>query len=189
MCYPKDSLAGGTWIGTSSKKRLVCLLNGGFGPHERLEEYRKSRGLIVKELLVATNTLAFLQTTNLVDIEPFTLISIDWKRKLELHQLIWDGHKKHLQKIPISPQIWSAPMLYSKEIKQNREILFRKFLIDNQNELGQKVLMEFHKKFKMDREFVQTTSITQFVRTNQTSEMIYKDLLTGKRDLIKINWE
>ena len=29
LTYPKDKLAGGTWIGVSEKKRLICLLNGG----------------------------------------------------------------------------------------------------------------------------------------------------------------
>ena len=28
--YPKDGKAGGTWIGVSDQKRLICLLNGGF---------------------------------------------------------------------------------------------------------------------------------------------------------------
>ena len=37
MLFPKDKVAGGTWIGTSSKKRLVCVLNGGFIKHKRKE--------------------------------------------------------------------------------------------------------------------------------------------------------
>ena len=37
MLYPKDKLAGGTWIGISEKNRLICLLNGEFKPHVRLE--------------------------------------------------------------------------------------------------------------------------------------------------------
>ena len=28
LVYPKDELAGGTWIGIREKNRLVCLLNG-----------------------------------------------------------------------------------------------------------------------------------------------------------------
>ena len=35
LTYPKDELAGGTWIGTSSKNRLVCVLNGAFIKHKR----------------------------------------------------------------------------------------------------------------------------------------------------------
>jgi uncharacterized protein with NRDE domain len=51
--YPKDGKGGGTWIGTSRDNRLICLLNGGFENHIQQESYAKSRGLIVKELLVA----------------------------------------------------------------------------------------------------------------------------------------
>ena len=53
LYYPKDGKAGGTWIGTSAKNRLICLLNGGFKYHTSREKYTKSRGLIVKELLKA----------------------------------------------------------------------------------------------------------------------------------------
>ena len=43
MIYPKDAIAGGPWIGMSEKKRVVCLINGGFEIHERQPEYRHSR--------------------------------------------------------------------------------------------------------------------------------------------------
>merc|ERR1711916_286128 len=36
LTYPKDELAGVTWIGTSEKQRLVCILNGGFENHKRI---------------------------------------------------------------------------------------------------------------------------------------------------------
>ena len=42
LTYPKDELAGGTWIGLSEKSRLICLLNGGFTKHSREESYRMS---------------------------------------------------------------------------------------------------------------------------------------------------
>lgn len=51
LTYPKDLLAGGTWIGLSEKKRLVCLLNGGFETHERKTPYKMSRGVLVKKIL------------------------------------------------------------------------------------------------------------------------------------------
>ena len=50
LTYPKDVLAGGTWIGLSSKKRLICLLNGGFESYERESSYKMSRGVIVKAI-------------------------------------------------------------------------------------------------------------------------------------------
>ena len=33
LWYPKDGKAGGSWIGLSSKNRLICLLNGAFEYH------------------------------------------------------------------------------------------------------------------------------------------------------------
>ena len=53
MLFPKDENAGGTWIGVSDKKRLVCVLNGGYVIHERKASYTKSRGLIAKDILKA----------------------------------------------------------------------------------------------------------------------------------------
>ena len=38
MLYPKDKLAGGTWIGISEKNRVICLLNGGFKIHKRQQK-------------------------------------------------------------------------------------------------------------------------------------------------------
>lgn len=178
MCYPKDELAGGTWIGASSRKRLVCLLNGGFEAHSRLKHYRKSRGLVAKELLAATETLSFMENTKLYGIEPFTIVSVDWKKKMELHQLVWDGNEKQIKQISISPQIWSASMLYSPETKKEREQLFRKF-INEEREFDRKDIMEFQKRFIIDRELVKTTSITQFLHSQKTSEMHYLDLQTG----------
>ncbi|HET8838310.1 MAG TPA: NRDE family protein [Flavobacteriaceae bacterium] len=179
MCYPKDELAGGTWIGASSRKRLVCLLNGGFEAHNRLKHYRKSRGLVVKELLAATDTFSFLEKTELNKIEPFTIVSVDWNKKLELHQLVWDGNEKQIKQISVSPQIWSASMLYSSETKKEREQLFLKF-INEEREFDREDIMGFQKKFVIDRELVKTTSITQFVHSQKTSEMRYLDLQTGK---------
>ena len=51
MLLPTDTEKGGTWIGLHEKGHLLVLLNGGFEMHQRLERYRKSRGLIVKDLL------------------------------------------------------------------------------------------------------------------------------------------
>ena len=48
---PIDPVAGGTWIGTNEFGNTIVLLNGGFKSHQKKNNYRKSRGLIVAELL------------------------------------------------------------------------------------------------------------------------------------------
>lgn len=176
MCYPKDLLSGGTWIGISSNKHLACLLNGAFEPHIRKPSYRKSRGLVVKELLRATDPLYFFETVLLDEIEPFTMISINWKNELKCYQFIWDGTKKDLQEIPILPQIWSSPMLYSKEIIQQRIHYFQDFLEENNEKITVKKILEFQKEFRINRKLIKTTSVTQFIYKKRASEIIYYDL-------------
>lgn len=180
MLYPKDKVAGGTWIGASSRKRLVCLINGGFVAHQRGKTYKKSRGVIVKELLSAEKTTDILKDVDLDKIEPFTLVVVDWGSKSALRKLVWDGTKKYLKELPIRPYIWSASMLYSEEIKQKRELIFQKFITENTEKLTKERLLDFHQQFRIDREKVKTTSITQFVHTNESSEMVYRDFQSEK---------
>ena len=90
LYYPKDGKAGGTWIGTSSKNRLICLLNGGFEYHTSRANYTKSRGLIVKELLKVDNIRKGLNEVDLKDVEQFTLTIVDWNNDLELIEFVWE---------------------------------------------------------------------------------------------------
>lgn len=186
MWYPKDEIAGGTWIGASSKKRLVCLMNGGFGAHQRKKTYRKSRGVVVKELLSAENSAECMQGSDFYEIEPFTMVVVDWASELALTQLIWDGTEKHLTALPIKPYIWSASMLYSEATKKEREQVFEGFIARNHDEITVETLFDFHQQFKIDRGVVKTTSITQFVRNDKGAEMIYRDLKKEKENRLKI---
>ncbi len=94
FAYPKDQLAGGTWIGASTKNRLVCLLNGAFKKHERNSYYKMSRGLVVKNILTVTDAVAYIKGFNFNDIEPFTIIMVDWNDGLDTYELVWDGFVK-----------------------------------------------------------------------------------------------
>ena len=98
LMYPKDAEAGGTWIGVSSKNRIICLLNGEFKIHKRQEKYRLSRGVVVKDLLKAENLEEAIINYNLEDIEPFTVIAGDWNDVLKFTELVWDGKTKHIRK-------------------------------------------------------------------------------------------
>lgn len=88
MLYPKDELSGGTWIGVSEKNRLVCVLNGGFEIHERKASFRKSRGIVANDFMVAENISAHVEAYNFNSIEPFTLVIADWNRTLKFHELV-----------------------------------------------------------------------------------------------------
>jgi hypothetical protein len=183
LLFPKDELAGGTWIGVSSQKRLVCLLNGGFRAHDRMEKYRMSRGIIVTELLSAENATIKINEFNFEDIEPFTVLLVDWRMNLQLHELVWDGVNVHFSEKPLVPQIWSSSLLYSEKVKLKREEWFSKFIQDHQMPTENEVL-SFHKtagegnletNLIMDKGFVKTKSITQLLKIDNIS-MRYEDL-------------
>lgn len=184
LLYPKDELAGGTWIGISDKKRLVCLLNGGFIKHQRQSSYKKSRGVIVKELLKAKNSIEFIENYNFLDIEPFTIILIDWESSLNVFELVWDGDIKHFSKLPNQPKIWSSSPLYTNEIKKVRESWFKDWLSNNSTFTKESIL-HFHQRKDlgtkttapvMDRLFVKTISISCVEKNKMDLEFLYQDL-------------
>ncbi len=82
LIYPKDEVADGTWISHSSNKRIACLLNGGFENHIKQKKYRKSRGLILLESFDYITIDSFITSINLEQIEPFTMLLIDYKDEL-----------------------------------------------------------------------------------------------------------
>lgn len=119
LLFPKDKLAGGTWIGVSEKNRLICVLNGGFTIHERRTQYRLSRGVVAKDFLVADNIEICIENYNFEDIEPFTIVISDWNSNLKFYELVWDGNTKHFTQLPLEPKIWSSATLYNPSMKPN----------------------------------------------------------------------
>lgn len=185
LTYPKDELAGGTWIGLSKQKRLVCLLNGGFKIHKREAPYKMSRGIIVKKILATENAVSFIDDFIFDEIEPFTLVLVDWKETLNLYELVWDGKTKHFKKLPQEPVIWSSSTLYTEEMKVLRQNWFANWLSKNKD-FSQEAILEFHQNEslgekgtspKMKREFVETVSVTSVKKENSSVNMLYLDLL------------
>jgi len=193
MVFPKDKLAGGTWIGTSSKNRLVCVLNGAFTKHKRITNYKKSRGVIAKEILTSNNLETYIHTLNLTNIEPFTMVIVDWNNNnLNLFELIWDANKKHFTKLQNEPKIWSSSTLYSDESKKIRKNWFTKWISDT--EFTSKSILKFHhseigdkeQSILMKRPNVETVSITSIKKENKEIEMLYEDIIHSNKLLLKI---
>ena len=187
LTYPKDELAGGTWIGLSEKNRLVCLLNGGFKKHERNEYYRLSRGVIVKEILTSDDAVAHINNYNFDEIEPFTIVLVDWNNQLETYELVWDGTEKHFKKLNQEPHIWSSSTLYTEEMKQLRKNWFADWLSEQAN-FQQKNILEFHQdetkgdvgtSLKMKRPFVETVSVTSVKKTSEEIKVNYIDFVNN----------
>jgi hypothetical protein len=185
VTYPKDEVAGGTWIGKSEKNRVVCLLNGGFKNHKRNLPYAMSRGLIVKNILVANDAITYINRLGLNNIEPFTLILVDWNSGLKTFELVWDGSTKHFTELPQEPNIWSSSTLYTDEMKQLRKNWFANWLQENEK-FSKENILTFHKNDslgssevtpKMKRNLVETVSITSIEKNGESIAMNYTDFL------------
>ena len=183
MIFPKDELAGGTWIGASEKNTMVCLLNGGFKNHKRLSNYRHSRGVVVKDFLLSDDIFTTIQEYNLDAIEPFTVVAVDWNKDLKLYELVWDGSQKHIQELPLTAHIWSSSTLYTDEMKQLRRNWFSDF--KEHHVLDENTMLDFHQNAGigdanvdtlMNRGFVKTVSITQIQKNTSTLKMQYLDI-------------
>ncbi|MAZ71910.1 MAG: hypothetical protein CMC70_02065 [Flavobacteriaceae bacterium] len=189
VLFPKDEVAGGTWIGVSEKKRLICLLNGGFTAHKRASQYRMSRGVVVTQLLIAEKVTDAIQAFDFKGIEPFTIILLTYETKMQLFELVWDGEKAHFSEKSLQPHIWSSSLLYSKEMKQLRETWFSEF-IAARKDLSPATVLKFHHEagtgnpnsdLLMNRGFVKTKSITQIHKTEASLTMQYEDLQTNQQ--------
>lgn len=184
VLFPKDELSGGTWIGISEKNRVVCVLNGGFKFHERKPKYRLSRGVVANHFMIADDIIQTVNAYNFDDIEPFTIVIVDWNLDLKFYELVWDGTKKHFKELPLEPKIWSSSTLYSKAMKKERLKWFEDFKTDN--DLDENTLLKFHKTAGknnddfgviMNRGFVKTTSITQIEKSEDSLIMYYESLV------------
>ena len=193
MAFPKDVLAGGTWLGISEQKRVICLLNGEFKKHVRRLPYGKSRGVVVKELLAAPDFTEAAEKIILSEVEPFTIIAADWQKQLFFVELVWDGNQKHYTELPLKPHIWSSSPLYSPEMKKLREQWFQE--LQKEQELTPESLLKFHfsagKEDKntgviMDRGFVKTKSISQIIISEGRADFYYKDLENGEESKLSL---
>jgi len=182
LLFPKDK-KGGTWIGISEKKRVVCVLNGGFVKHERQPNYRKSRGIVANDFMVSDNIVKTVEGYNLNDIEPFTIVIVDWNSSLKFYELVWDGKYKHFTILPFDSRIWSSSTLYTGGMQRERQQWFENF--ESVSDLNADSLLGFHKQTDvenmdygviMNRGFVKTTSVTQVKKCNNSISMCYENL-------------
>ena len=111
--FPQD-VKGGTWIGYDNLNNFLVILNGARLKHQRAPNYRKSRGLIVLDLLDAEDILAAWKAIDLHEIEPFTLLH--FSSEGNLWEWIWDGQKKLTTQLDTKlAYCWLSSTLYTPE--------------------------------------------------------------------------
>ncbi len=196
LLYPKDKQAEGTWIACDPFGNIACLFNGAYSNHRKKENYRKSRGKILLESFSFSSFERFSSEIDLSDIEPFTLIMVSTSPNVKVHELIWDGVKKHLHLLPDDqPLIRSSYTLYSEEAQIKRRNWFQNWLFHHDQTEDAEIL-EFHNsRHGNDPETdilmlageVQTVSISQvkmnagkvsFYYLDKIKEKVYQTSLT-----------
>lgn len=182
ITFPKDALAGGSWIAIDDNQ-IIVLLNGAKEKHEHQPPYRKSRGIILLDLFEGNSVLENWNKINLENIEPFTLVYFN---RSKLYQLQWNAiEKNQLQLDTEKPHIWSSSTLYTKEKREIRQQWFNDFLKE-EKEITPEKIVGFHqfthpenKDFglKIDRNNqMKTISITQVLYKFNTISMHYMEL-------------
>ena len=192
LFYPKDKIAGGTWIGLSENNRLVCLLNGGFVYHNPLTKYPKSRGVVVKTILMSANLLEVLDNIDLMGVAPFTLIVLDWEEQTKMYELVWCREQKHIRKLDVGESyIWSSSTLYNEEMKADRNLWFKEQIL-SRLEITQDTVIAFHQNEvlgtletapKMKRDKVETISTTQVSKKKDVLGLKYYDYT---KDIVQV---
>lgn len=183
VVFPKDGDAGGSWIVCHENGNAVVLLNGAHKVHESTPPYRKSRGLILLDLIDHTTPFNCFLAINLNRIEPFTVIIRDNQYLFECR---WDGQRKSYDECdPSASHIWSSVTLYDTEMSDRRKHLFKEWM-ENNSAPTQQEIIKFHQLTGVEEDQnglmmsrsgeIATVSITSMAITSFTLQVEYVDV-------------
>ena len=192
IIFPKDNQAGGTWYAIDEHSNVLVLLNGAEEKHVLKDNYRKSRGLILLDLIGSESPLNAWHSIDLEGIEPFTLVLFESQK---LYQLRWNELEKNRLELDTNEShIWSSSTLYSAEVREKRVHWFNTFL-DTQPEVNETELFNFHRYTEAENtehglvinrnDILKTLSITQTVIEQNKVTIHYNDLI-AERDFSNV---
>ena len=184
ILFPKDPKAGGTWYAVDAQGTVLVLLNGAAEKHEVQLPYRKSRGLIVLDMISNPSPKEFWKEINLENIEPFTLVLF---QNQALFQLRWNGMEKETLELDIHENhVWSSSTLYPEVIRKQRANWFYNFLEANPV-ISKTKILSFHRYTEEENqqnglvinrnEQMKTLSITQSVIEKNKGTILHYDLI------------
>lgn len=183
ILFPKDGDAGGTWFAVHENGNAVIFLNGGFIKHEPAPPYRRSRGLILLDLLDSASPYETFNTIDLNNIEPFTAVIWD---DAHLYECRWDGQRKHAKEMDrTSPHIWSSATLYDAEVVAKRNQWFADWLLKHDAPTQHDILHfhqftgdgDAHNDLLMNRDGkVFTVSVTSVAMYDHRATLQYVDI-------------
>ena len=185
--FPKDKKAGGTWYAVDDNANVVVLLNGAKEKHELKSNYKKSRGLVVLDLISSESVILFWESINLENIEPFTLVVFENQK---LYQLQWNELDKEMIQLDTSKNyIWSSSTLYTVSIREQRAVWFYSFL-ESKKSVSELDILNFHKNTEDGNQeyglvinrnnLLKTLSITQTVIEKNKVSISHHDLIVNQ---------
>lgn len=183
LLYPKDANAGGTWIAVNENGNIIVLLNGAFTKHKHTPPYKKSRGIILLEIISDISPLIAFDLIDLHQVEPFTIVLFCAG---ELYECRWDGHQKYKKQLDTNkPYMWSSSTLYEPAIVKKRESWLAGWLKKNTSPSLYDVMHfhasagdgDTHNDLNMNRNgHMLTVSITGIELSASKAVMLYNDL-------------
>jgi hypothetical protein len=187
VIFPKDPKAGGTWFVVDADGTVLVLLNGADEKHKVELPYRKSRGLIVLDIISNFSPKDFWEEIDLENIEPFTLVLF---QNNALFQLRWNGIQKEITPLDIRDNhVWSSSTLYPAAIREKRSKWFYTFLETNP-EISETEMLRFHRYTEQENQEnglvinrndeMKTLSITQSVIEKNKVAILHYDLIHQK---------
>lgn len=188
LIYPKDPLAGGTWIGLSKKGRLISLMNGAWEmlPHQKSTV--KSRGQVLLDALKIADLNDFIHNYELKGILDFTMLIYDANQLLELR---WDQHQRYITTLdPNQAHVRSSVSLFTPEERKKRKEFFQQYFI---KQTSTDSILDFHKLnrieglkegIQIDRSYVKTVSITQIDYSLIRKKVYFENINLNKRQTI-----
>ncbi|RZM21692.1 MAG: hypothetical protein EOO88_31965 [Pedobacter sp.] len=187
ITFPRDPHAGGTWFAVTQTGTIAILLNGAFETHVPVYPYKKSRGLVLLEMVAEEYVHEFFEQYDLSGIEPFTIILFNHDRLFELR---WNSRRKFSKQLAADKNhIWSSATLYSAAVSKKREDLFRIFEATHPfRDAG--IIRNFHSDNHADDQNgfiinrsngIQTQSITQAILREDQLTLIHQDLFSKEQ--------
>lgn len=183
LLFPRDTQSGGTWVAVNAGGDAAVLLNGAFEKHISRPPYRKSRGLVLPDIMATNDPVHSWQHLDLEGTEPFTMVL--WSRE-QLYEARWDGQLRHLCR-PDSAKAhtWSSVTLYDAAVLDRRREWFARWREQCPQPALEDVLQyhlyggegDEHNDLRMNRDNrMLTVSVTAMELSAARCRMTYMDL-------------
>lgn len=188
--YPKDLKTSGSWIIADARGTMAAVMCGAFNEHTADKTYVQSHEIMLMNRFRYDSFFMFSSLYDFVNIEPFTMISIERNSKMiRLEEFRWDGEEIFkLQLDHTEPHIWSSCFGYSQDKVSSHRVMFNEFVAENR--FNEDNIIDFHmNKCSMlsGKLNERTVCISQMISDSGKTVMKHTDLSVNQIRSITIN--